>query len=388
MMDQAPRDAAYSSKPLNIVADENIPGLEDWFGDLGNITRLPGRTMTREQLRDADVLLVRSVTPVNENLLRDTPVRFVGSCTIGTDHLDTVWLEQRGVAWSAAPGCNANSVVEYVFCALAALDIDWRDRTFGIVGCGNVGGLLQTRLHQLGLSVVVYDPWLPDNPDAATLETVLKQQIVCLHAPLVKAEPHPSLHMLDTAMLDKLADDAVLISAGRGAVIDNNALLARLQRNPAFTAVLDVWENEPDINLSLLEQVDLASPHIAGYSHDGKLAGTRMIREALDRSPGLRPVSASHKDPASETKVISTEQSGFAAIRDLLLQMYNPRDDDRRLRAAADAHKQGGLPMAEAFDLLRKQYPKRLEFSHFRASTSQLDKSTRQQLTALGLQCS
>lgn len=125
---------------LKIVADENIPALEQYFGDLGTLVRYPGRTLTREQLIDADILLVRSVTRVNQSLLEGTPVRFVGSCTIGTDHLDTDWMERNGIYWSAAPGCNANSVVEYVFCALAALKVDWRGRSFGIVGCGNVGG--------------------------------------------------------------------------------------------------------------------------------------------------------------------------------------------------------------------------------------------------------
>jgi len=367
---------------LRIVADENIPGLENWFGDLGEITRLPGRTMTRAQLAAADVLLVRSVTRVDAVLLQDTPVRFVGSCTIGTDHLDIPWLEGQGIHWSAAPGCNANSVVEYVFCALAALSEDWRGRRFGIVGCGNVGGLLHQRLRQLGIACQVYDPWLPDNPDAATLETVLQQDIICLHAPLVKDGPHPSLHMLDAQALGQIRPDAVLISAGRGAVIDNAALLRLLEDQRPFTAVLDVWENEPDINLQLLDRVDLGSPHIAGYSHDGKLAGTRMIREALNAALQLNvPAAAGSADTSEQPKTISTTESGFAAVRDLLLQMYDPRADDRRLRAAAT----DSAPMAQSFDLLRKQYPKRLEFSHFHVQAPQLDAETLQQLAILGL---
>lgn len=368
---------------LRIVADENIPGLERWFGDLGTITTLPGRTMTRNDLMSADVLLVRSVTQVNESLLQGTPVRFVGSCTIGTDHLDVHWLERQGIHWSAAPGCNANSVVEYVFCALAALNVDWRGRRFGIVGCGNVGGLLQRRLQQLGIPCKVYDPWKPENPDAASLEAVLQQDVVCLHAPLVKDGPYPSLHMLDEAALKLVRPDAVLVSAGRGAVIDNTALLNMYQKGRPFTAVLDVWENEPDINLELLHKVDLGSPHIAGYSHDGKLAGTRMIREALDlalQSPGAAVVTG-ELDGAAQLTALSTKAQGFDALRALLLQMYDPREDDQRLRAAAAA----SSPMPEAFDLLRKRYPKRLEFSHFRVDAPQLDAATLEQLAILGL---
>ncbi|MFD2312088.1 4-phosphoerythronate dehydrogenase, partial [Microbulbifer halophilus] len=273
---------------LTIVADENIPALEDYFGDLleggGRLERVNGRTLGRDQLARADILLVRSVTPVNEDLLADTPVRFVGSCTIGTDHLDTAWLDRQGIAWSAAPGCNANSVVEYVFCALAALAIDWRGRSFGIVGCGNVGGLLQRRLRELEIPCAVYDPWLPDNPDAADLQTVLQQDVICLHAPLVKDGPHPSLHMVGAEQLAHIKDGAVLISAGRGAVVDNAALLELLQKRKRFSTVLDVWENEPAIDTRLLELVDIGTPHIAGYSMDGKLAGTRMIRDALESS--------------------------------------------------------------------------------------------------------
>ncbi|WP_406827540.1 4-phosphoerythronate dehydrogenase [Microbulbifer sp. ARAS458-1] len=370
---------------LNIVADENIPGLDQWFGGLGTITRVPGRTVSREQLMGADVLLVRSVTEVNEALLANTPVRFVGSCTIGTDHLDIPWLEARGIAWSAAPGCNANSVVEYVFCALAALNIDWRERSFGIIGCGNVGGTLQRKLRALGIPCKIYDPWKTDNPDSVSLDIVLQQDVICQHAPLVKNGPHPSLHMLDGRALECIRPGAVLMSAGRGAVVDNEALLALCEREQKFTTVLDVWENEPDIDLNLLHLVDLGSPHIAGYSHDGKLAGTRMVREALDRALGL-PGEVAAESSQADAVALVTEQSGFAAIRELLLAMYDPREDDAHLRAAAKESEADGEPMKVAFDHLRKQYPKRLEFSHYQlAQAPNLDDATRNQLAILGL---
>ncbi|WP_078083935.1 4-phosphoerythronate dehydrogenase [Microbulbifer mangrovi] len=380
---------ASDVKPsLNIVADENIPGLETWFQDLGRITRVPGRNMNRTQLEQADILLVRSVTEVNQALLEGTPVRFVGSCTIGTDHLDTHWLEQLGISWSAAPGCNANSVVEYVFCALAALDVDWRDRSFGIVGCGNVGGSLQRKLRALDIPCKIYDPWLADNPDAAELHSVLQQDVICLHAPLVKDGPHPSLHMLDKKALAAIKPGAVLISAGRGAVVDNTALSELLDAPTPFTTVLDVWENEPDINLELLAKTDLGSPHIAGYSHDGKLAGTRMIREAVDAALSLP--AAANKSDVQETadtqpRPVTTEATGYAAMRELLLAMYDPRGDDQRLRAAADSARSGLQAMAESFDLQRKRYPQRLEFSHYRMQAPQLDAATRKQLAILGL---
>ncbi|MBB5212020.1 4-phosphoerythronate dehydrogenase [Microbulbifer hydrolyticus] len=377
-------NTANVSPSLTIVADENIPGLETWFADLGSITRVPGRNLTRAQLAQADILLVRSVTRVDRALLEGTPVRFVGSCTIGTDHLDTAWLEQQGISWSAAPGCNANSVVEYVFCVLAALDVDWRGRSFGIVGCGNVGGSLQRKLHALNVRCKIYDPWLTDNPDAADLESVLQQDVVCLHAPLVKDGAHPSHHMIDQKALAAIKPGAVLISAGRGAVIDNAALLSLLEESHPFTCVLDVWENEPDISLDLLDRVDLGSPHIAGYSHDGKLAGTRMIREAVSEALSLPSApSANSESPARQP--VTTGKRDFAAIRALLLAIYDPRADDQRLRAAAEQARTGKQSMAVAFDLLRKQYPKRLEFSHYNNDAPQLDTVTRKQLAILGL---
>ncbi|AMX02797.1 4-phosphoerythronate dehydrogenase [Microbulbifer thermotolerans] len=371
---------------LTIVADENIPALETYFGDLGRLLRLPGRTLSREQLMDADILLVRSVTRVNEELLSGTPVRFVGSCTIGTDHLDTAWLEGQGIRWSAAPGCNANSVIEYVFCALAALGIDWNGREFGIVGCGNVGGLLRERLQAMNIPCAVYDPWRPDDPDSASLERVLEQDVVCLHAPLVKGGPHPSFHMIGAGQLARIKDGATLISAGRGAVVDNRALLELLRAGKRFNTVLDVWENEPDIDTALLDLVDIGTPHIAGYSADGKLAGTRMIRGALARALKLP------QQPAADERHLPVRQLGvgaessfaeFSAMADYLLQIYDPRADDRRLRAAAG----GDQPMGGAFDRLRREYPERLEFSHYRIDGAPLTEHQRRQLAILGLKC-
>lgn len=368
---------------LNIVADENIPALEACFGDIGNIRRVRGRDLTRGQLAGADILLVRSVTTVNADLLTSTPVRFVGSCTIGIDHLDTAWLSRNNIGWSAAPGCNANSVVEYVFCALAALEIDWRRRSFGIVGCGNVGGLLQRRLRQLGRACAVYDPWLKDNPDTATLDQVLAQDVICLHAPLVTEGPHPSLHLLGAQQLQKIPAGAVLISAGRGAVVDNNALRDRLERGEPLTAILDVWANEPAINPELLQKVALGTPHIAGYSRDGRLAGSRMIRTALQRFlqlPLSEPVWP--QSPLRRRLEIDSGKSGFAALRAALLQMYDPREDDRRLRQAG-----GRYPsIAQGFDQLRRDYPQRLEFSHYQLAEEIPDPQLRRQLAILGLQ--
>ncbi len=239
---------------MKLVADENIPLVNEFFGHLGEIKRLPGRTLTAADVRDADALIVRSVTRVDRQLLEGSQVKFVGTCTIGVDHLDQAYLAERDIAWSSAPGCNANSVVEYVYAALAHLDINWLHGRFGIIGCGNVGGLLYRRLKAQGVDVCCYDPHLSpaQNPDLVSLDEVLACDLISMHTPLVNGGDHPSFHLLGAAQLAQLKPGAVLINAGRGAVIDNQALLSVLRARPDLRLVLDVWEPEPAISLDLL----------------------------------------------------------------------------------------------------------------------------------------
>ena len=231
-----------------IVADENIPLLDSFFADFGDIRRVSGRDLDASQVRDADVLLVRSVTRVNRELLEGSRVRFVGTATIGTDHVDKEWLAAQGISFSAAPGCNANSVVEYVL-AVAALYADrkglsdWSRQSVGIVGVGNVGGLLAQKLDRLGFNVVLCDPLRQSDAadDSATeefssLQHALECDIVTLHTPLTHEGNHPTYHLLGSQQLAALNADQLLINSGRGRVIDNMALLARLQQSdaPAF----------------------------------------------------------------------------------------------------------------------------------------------------------
>ncbi len=365
---------------MKLVADENIPLCEAFFGDFGDIVRLPGRQMTAAHLADADALLVRSVTRVNAGLLENTPVRFVGTCTIGTDHLDTAWLESAGITWANAPGCNANSVVEYVYAALSALDINWRERRFGIIGCGNVGGLLHRRLRAQGVDCRCYDPFLSpaDNPDLAPLEEVLAADVVCLHTPLTTDGPHPTHHLLDAAHLRLLRPGAVLLNAGRGEVIDNAALLARLREGVDLTAVLDVWEPEPEISLALLDRVALGTPHIAGYSLDGKLKGTAMIYQALCRHLGVTPgLELAQVAPAVDDPLRRLGGERWSDLGKLIASVYDIRADDRRLRALAAAVRRGEADFAQGFDKLRKDYPVRREFHNYTVASVRQGPSSR-----------
>lgn len=354
---------------MKIIADENIPLVDEFFGHLGEIIRLPGRTMSADDVRDADALLVRSVTPVGEALLGASKLSFVGTCTIGVDHLDQSYLSQRGITWASAPGCNANSVVEYVYAALAHLDVDWSGRRVGIIGCGNVGGFLYKRLRAQGVECLCYDPFLSsaDNPDLTTLDAVLDCDIVCLHTPLTTSGPHPTKHLLGEAELARLRPGTVLLNAGRGPVVDNAALLRRIQAADDLQVVLDVWEPEPDISRPLLERVALGTPHIAGYSYDGKVMGTAMIYQALCEHLGLKPQARLEEllPPVMDNHLRVSTADAWHAQRQLIPQAYAIAEDDQRLRELALRAEQGKENFAQGFDRLRKEYPVRREFANY-----------------------
>ncbi|MDO3385424.1 4-phosphoerythronate dehydrogenase [Gilvimarinus sp. SDUM040013] len=351
---------------MKIVADENIPLAEAFFESAGEVVRLPGRNLNADDVHDADALLVRSVTRVDEALLAGSKVKFVGTCTIGMDHLDQAYLNKAGITFDNAPGCNANSVVEYVYAALCRLGVDWRNRSVGIIGCGNVGGALYRALKSQGVECRCYDPLLSrdQNPDLAALEEVLQCDIVSMHTPLTTEGSHPSRHMMGYEQLNKLRDGAVLLNCGRGAVIDNQALSRLLDERDDLQVVLDVWEWEPEISVSLLHQVQLASPHIAGYSYDGKLKGTSMIYQAFCRHFGLNEqTTLTDVLPATENNRLTLPVGDvWQVICKLIEQVYDIHADDRALRDMVAASAE---PVGVGFDRLRKQYPVRREFNNY-----------------------
>ncbi len=374
---------------LQIVADENIPLVEEVFSPLGAVRRVNGRALSRQQLAQADILLVRSVTQVNQALLEGTPVRFVATATIGTDHLDTDYLDAAGIAWANAPGSNASSVVEYVISALCrlngALEQLLEGASVGIIGMGNVGSRLYQRLTALGIRCRGYDPLIPQDryPVLSSLQAVLASDVLCLHTPWTCSGPHPSHHLLNSKRLKQLNPAAVLINAGRGPAIDNQALLDFLPTWQGRT-VLDVWEAEPTISMPLMAQVDIATPHIAGYSYDGKVAGTAMIYAACCAFLGLNQGDAGSKVESAGDLVVSHVDNPVAAVKEAVLASYDLMEDDRRLRSSLERAEDAG----EAFDRLRKEYPRRREFKAYRiANGDGLSPAVRQLLSGLGFQC-
>ncbi|MCJ8169166.1 4-phosphoerythronate dehydrogenase PdxB [Atopomonas sediminilitoris] len=379
------------NQPLRIVADENIPLAEAFFAELGELTRLPGRDLSAAAVREADVLLVRSVTQVNQALLQGSKVRFVGTCTIGTDHLDLPWLAEAGIQVASAPGCNARAVVDYVLGALLHLaelsGETLEDKVIGIVGAGRVGGALHKVLKALGLEVRVCDP-----PRAAEEEgefyslqaLIAEADVLCLHTPLIHEGEHPTWHLLDEARIATLKPGQWLINAGRGAVVDNQALLARLQAHDDLWVALDVWETEPNVEAELARRVHLATPHIAGYSLDGRLRGTEMIYQALctalqtEAKQSLANVIPEHW--LKGLRVTSkAEPAELLAL--ISRSVYDPRRDDAAFRRhlRLPAHERPA-----AFDALRKHYPVRREIPGLKLFTRQSSAELNQLSKALG----
>lgn len=349
---------------MHIVADENIPLLDEFFADFGSIHRLPGRAITAKDVRDADLLLVRSVTRVDRALLQGSQVRFVGTCTIGTDHLDLDYLAEAGIAWSSAPGCNARGVVDYVLGSVLTLaereGVDPAARVYGVVGVGQVGGRLYDLLRGLGWQVRVCDPprQAAEGGDFVDLEHIVAEcDVISLHTPLDAT----TRHLFDATRLAALRPGTWLINASRGAVVDNAALRALLPRRTDLGVVLDVWEGEPQADVELAALCQLATPHIAGYSLDGKLRGTAQIYQACCRALGV--AERVHLDDLLPTPWLSevmldADAETAWALTTLCRAVYDPRRDDadfrRSLVGDADARR-------AAFDRLRKHYPMRRE---------------------------
>lgn len=374
---------------LRVVADANIVDLDVYFGDAAQVTRVDARQLTASDLGACDLLLVRSVTPVHEKLLSDTPVRAVASATSGIDHVDIEYLASRGIFFCHAPGSNADAVVDYVFSAIAACDNHLEKLlnggSVGIVGCGQVGGRLLQRLNTLGVTCRVYDPLLTlhDDLPLCELEEVLACDVVCLHTPLTRQGEFPTFHHIGAAQLERLSAGQLLINAGRGPTVDNSALYQRLRGSESPNVVLDVWETEPEVELSLLELVRLGSAHIAGYSHTGKRRATQMMRSQLQQALSDLPVLPMQEAASSSPRVINPQACGSVAdlLRQAIFQVYDVRKDDALLR-------QGDLSGSGAgstFDALRKHYEERFEFADYRvADDASISNEERLALLAVG----
>jgi erythronate-4-phosphate dehydrogenase len=374
-----------------IVADENIPLLDAFFAGFGEIRRVPGRSIDRATVEQADVLLVRSVTHVSRALLEGSKVRFVGTCTIGTDHLDLDYFAEAGIAWSSAPGCNARGVVDYVLGSLMTLaEIEGADlpqRTYGVVGAGEVGGRLIKVLKGLGWNVKVCDPprQAAEGGDYVSLEQIIEQcDVISLHTPLTRNADGATWHLFDQQRLQQLKPGTWLINAARGPVVDNAALRRVLLEREDLQAVLDVWEAEPEVDVALAELCVLATPHIAGYSLDGKQRGTAQIYQAYCDFIG-QPASIQLGDllptPWLSQVTLHADTDPAWALAMLCRGVYDPRRDDADFRRSLVGNV---AEQRAAFDVLRKQYPVRREIEGLQVRIEGDSPQLRQIVVALG----
>jgi erythronate-4-phosphate dehydrogenase len=374
-----------------IVADENIPLLDAFFKDFGEIRRVPGRSIDRDTVAQADVLLVRSVSRVNRALLEGSNVRFVGTCTIGTDHLDLDYFAEAGIRWASAPGCNARGVVDYVLGSLMTLaeieGADLRQRTFGVVGAGQVGGRLINVLKGLGWDVKVCDPprQAVEGGDYVSLEQIIEQcDVISLHTPLTRDGDQPTWHLFDEQRLNSLKPGTWLINAARGPVIDNTALRDVLLEREDLQAVLDVWEQEPTVDVDLADLCVIATPHIAGYSLDGRQRGTAQIYEALCAFLET-PVAVSLGDllprPWLGGITLDAATDPAWALAALCRGVYDPRRDDAEFRRSLVGTVS---EQRSAFDALRKHYPPRREIDSLKVRIEGQSAALQQIVSALG----
>ncbi|MGI2260904.1 4-phosphoerythronate dehydrogenase [Shewanella sp. GXUN23E] len=351
---------------MNIIADENMPYVAQIFAPLGKVTLVNGRHLRAEQLIDADILLVRSVTKVNAGLLpAGHKLKFIGSATIGTDHVDTALLDAQDIAFANAPGCNAIAVGEYAFIAmleLAALTgSQLKHKKVGIVGAGNTGSALAHCLTAYGVETLLCDPLLEQAGDSRSfhsLHTLLAEcDVISLHVPLTRTGEHATWYLLDEDKLASLKPGAWLLNCCRGEVIDNRALIRVKQQRPDLRLVLDVWEGEPNPMAQLVPLVDIATPHIAGYSLEGRARGTLMLYQALAQLLGLEagPTLSSLLPAADFSRLAVGRELDENALRHLCRLVYDLRDDDKLFRE--NFEREGG------FDQLRKNHTHRREFS-------------------------
>jgi len=369
---------------MKILFDENMPYAAQFFADFGcsddavELVPFVGRELTAEQVADADVLLVRSITRVNKDLLAlNNKLIFVGTATIGVDHVDQAYLASRNIAFSSAPGCNAVSVAEYVLSSLVVLAerylIDLSKLTIGIVGAGNTGTQLSKKLDALSIHYKLCDPPLNKSGDVRQfypLDEILQCDVISLHVPLVTAGNYSTYHLFDEETLAKLTNDHILINACRGEVVDNKSLLAMKQRGHGLKLVWDVWENEPNILTELIGFTEIASAHIAGYSLEGKSAGTEQLYQALCQHLDVQPSKQleGFLPKAAITQVTLQQEFNQNVLNQLVKLVYDVRRDDGIFRekiAEIKSTREQGLNYnrAQNFDAIRKSYPIRREFS-------------------------
>jgi erythronate-4-phosphate dehydrogenase len=370
---------------MKIVADDKIPFLKGALEPFAEVHYVPGSEITREILIDADALLIRTRTKCNEKLLEGTKVRFIGTATIGFDHIDIQYCMRKGITWTNAPGCNSSSVQQYITSALLNISEDYnfelRGKTLGIIGVGNVGSKVEKTGRALAMKVLLNDPPRARKEGFKNfigLDKLLSESdIVTVHVPLNATGEDKTYHLFDNQNFSKLKDGAWFMNSSRGEVVNSGALKEVLKSDRLGGTVIDVWENEPDLDLDLLKLVSVSTPHIAGYSTDGKAKGTAMVVNSLAEYfnlPGRNWYPLNVPPPLSPCiSIACAGRSEWAIIREAVNYTYNISDDSSRLRQSPSD-----------FEKLRGNYPLRREFPSFTVELKDGTSSVRRILESIG----
>lgn len=374
---------------MKILADENIPQAKEAFTNFGEVKLAHGRQITKEMLVDIDALIVRSITNVNEKLLHNTPVRFVGTATIGTDHIDKDYLREKNIFFADAAGCNSYSVTEYVITAIAKIfsekQISFLGKKIGIIGYGNIGTKVAKFANALGFETIINDPPIErknDKEKFSSLNEALNCDVVTFHVPLNKTGIDKTYHLLNEENINQIKSGSLLINTSRGPVVKNSVLKKRLIEEKDIIAVLDVWENEPNIDLELLRLVGIGTAHIAGYSLEGKLNGTFFIYQKLCKFLQLNSYWAPYYPDINE-KILEVDSSNKIeeVISKLTDKIYDIANDNYQLKKLEEVANK-----AKFFDQLRKNYSIRREFNNYIIKTDKQDQKLNEILNELRFQ--
>ena len=336
---------------MKLLIDDAVWGSNQIFSEFGEVFTLPGREIRSESLKDFDALIVRSRTRVDEKLLRDANIKFVGSTVAGLDHIDKNYLEDNAIKLSSAQGCNANAVSEYVISAIANLSKDYgfklSNKTLGIIGVGNVGRRLEVKAKQLGMKTLLNDPpreALERSDNFTSLESALSADIVTFHTPLTYSGPHPTYKLLDSHNFKHINNDAIVINAARGGIINETVW----ETTQTKANIIDCWENEPNINLNLQKSAYWATPHIAGHSIDAKFMGSFMIYKDLCKYI-KKPLNDNIEHLINPELKIIRENN----LHETLNSIYSFHADDKAIQDISN------------FENYRRNYPERYEWRHF-----------------------
>jgi erythronate-4-phosphate dehydrogenase len=381
-----------TNKHLTIACENSVLFGKEAFGTLGEVVLFDGTRLCPRDISKADILIVRSTTKVDANLLKNSRIRFVGTATIGTDHLDITHLNHHNIHWCYAAGCNANSVCEYIITALfylaAQCNFSLQGKTLGIIGVGHVGSRVAAKVGVLGIRTLLNDPPLErvlkqvppthhmsypvgilgeQHLEFVTLnQLVAEADIISFHVPLTTSGVDPTFALADRQLFAEIKRGAILFNSSRGAIIDTQALISAIDKEIISYTAIDTWQGEPNISPDLLARVTLATPHIAGYSLDGKMAGTVSIYnklcQFLGKMPTWDPSGLLPSPQNSNIAINAINQCEERVLQQIIAQAYDISADDKKLRQVMQSKQ---LPISVVFENTRRQHLRR-EYSAFK----------------------